>query len=187
MKRTTIWQDPEIMKEFGPCVPVKVTGDETTQETLAQISTGAAGSYIDLKEAARLGLRQTGEHRSRKPREGMGVPHLRRGDGDTRAGRHHRPAPHGIAPPGVRVRVARNHRARRAGWSGAADKRPRQHRPDLQGRVGTELPNTAGRQARRKEEMDCDKVARAAERIPGLPPFPGPQPTGPHQHGACPR
>ena len=65
MKRTTIWQDPEIMKEFGPCVPVKVTGDETTQETLAQISTGAAGSYIDLEEAARLGLRQTGEHLSR--------------------------------------------------------------------------------------------------------------------------
>ena len=65
MKRTTIWQDPEIMKEFGPCVPVKVTGDETTQETLAQISTGAAGSYIDMEEAARLGLRQTGEHLSR--------------------------------------------------------------------------------------------------------------------------
>ena len=65
MKRTTIRQDPEIMKEFGPCVPVKVTGDETTQETLAQISTGAAGSYIDLEEAARLRLRQTGEHLSR--------------------------------------------------------------------------------------------------------------------------
>ena len=65
MKRTTIRQDPEIMKEFGPCVPVKVTGNETTQETLAQISTGAAGSYIDLEEAARLGLRQTGEHLSR--------------------------------------------------------------------------------------------------------------------------
>ena len=67
MKRTTIRQDPEIMKEFGPCVPVKVTGNETTQETLAQISTGAAGSYIDLEEAARLGLRQTGEHRNRSP------------------------------------------------------------------------------------------------------------------------
>ena len=74
MKRTTIRQDPEIMKEFGPCVPVKVTGNETTQETLAQISTGAAGSYIDLEEAARLGLRQTGEHRSRSPGKAWEFP-----------------------------------------------------------------------------------------------------------------
>ena len=67
MKRTTIRQDPEIMKEFGPCAPVKVTGNEAAQETLAQISTGASGSYIDLEEAARLGLRRTGEHRSGNP------------------------------------------------------------------------------------------------------------------------
>ena len=67
MKRTTIRQDPEIMKEFGPCVPVKVTGNETTQETLAQISTGAAGSYIDLEEAARLGS-------GRRANTGAGTP-----------------------------------------------------------------------------------------------------------------
>ena len=67
MTRTIIRQDPEIMREFGPCAPVKVTGKTAEQETLALISTGAAGSYIDLEDAAQLGLRRTGVHRSRNP------------------------------------------------------------------------------------------------------------------------
>jgi hypothetical protein len=74
VKRTIIRQDPEIMKEFGPCVPVKVTGNTAGQETLALIATGADGSYIDLEDAARMGLRPAGEHRSRNRRMAWRFP-----------------------------------------------------------------------------------------------------------------
>ena len=88
------------MKEFGPCVPVKVTGNTAGQETLALIATGADGSYIDLEDAARMGLRPAGEHRSRNRRMAWRFPRVRRFDGDTRAGRHHRPAPSWVCRSG---------------------------------------------------------------------------------------
>ena len=47
------------MREFGPCALVRVDG----REMEALIATGAAGSYIDLEEAARLGLRESRHHR----------------------------------------------------------------------------------------------------------------------------
>ena len=52
-------QDPRLMREFGPCALVYVDG----REMEALIATGAAGSYIDMDEAARLGLRESGRHR----------------------------------------------------------------------------------------------------------------------------
>ena len=62
------------MREFGPCAPVKVKGKTAEQETLALIATGTAGSYIDLEDAARLGLRRTGAHRSRNPSRAWQFP-----------------------------------------------------------------------------------------------------------------